>query len=52
LVFAAAFSVDHLPFLVGVIEFDACGAVDFQLANFMKCNSLSSKTKGCAVGVE
>ena len=47
-----AFSVDHLPFLIGVIEFDVAGAVDFQPANFVERNGLGPETKGCAVRVE
>jgi hypothetical protein len=47
-----AFAVDHLPFLVGVVEFDLAGPGDFQSAHFVKWNSLGPKTMGCAVGVE
>lgn len=38
--------------LSGVVEFDVGGTVDFQPTNFMKRNSLSPKTKGCAVRVK
>jgi len=38
--------------LSGVVEFDIAGPGDFEPAKFVERNSLSPKTKGCAVGVE
>ena len=47
-----AFQVGHFPVLATVIKLYVGGAVDFQPAEFMERNSLSPKTKGCAVGVK
>ena len=47
-----AFPVDHLPFLIGVVEFDVGGPGNFEPAEFVEWNSLGPKAKGCAVGVE
>ena len=47
-----AFPVDYLPLLMGVVEFDVGGAVDFQRAKFVKRDCLGPKTVSCAVDGE
>ena len=47
-----AFSVDYLPLLSGVVEFDVGGTVDFEPAKFVEWDSLGPKTEGCTVWAE